>query len=725
MTQLRFLMVVKWVIIHAIAVTALAAAEADRCFYAGNVGNERFYGTFVLSDGTVLVCGSADDLEWIDAGTPRTELDPVDARGESIRNNQGSNRIAFILRLANDLETVLEVVHFPRNAVEDIRFIKTNTPPGEPTGALFISGTNADDRRRSDGYFIGRLNQNFLNGTPTGFDWLHFCWAEGDHKTFQPWDVDSQGRVLYTRGQPYDWDWCSVHRLKADGSGNDIVENWRTHFSPDGEIHGAPASRYPGVTDSAIVFKQQNRGSLRSYTQEDYDAWIPDGNGGIKKGRYPLDFFFSGPFNPDDPGNSPGPSGYTGYRINKPTQRVGSIVIDKRNDHAYIGFSVQSILPDGNPDFEPAVVAFDETGRMKWWSRLYTEWDDGPKTSSPDQYVDALAVDYSRPPQEALLAVMARCHGNNVINFWKGNSISPQNNPNHPGYSFHNQFTGTNGNIHISWLGLFQASDGGLMYASYNAEYAEGASFTGERYADPNLDGWPNHNAGWSDLNTTRMRPTMHFDDQGRVYVLGTGRRTVTTANAYQKMANPLPRLAGAIDEALSSTQLVSADLVDAANQSGQVFVATQGPAREQHRNITDHDPNTGTITLDRPLDNLPRNGDDFEIGDGLSTWNDYVRVYSPDLTTLTYSSLIVGNWDRSTQAGGGNTNIHGVFPIENGVLVAGYQETDEQGQPKGHDVPTQNIPAWGKEAPQGESAILGRLLFSDQPTGVDDFFLY
>lgn len=697
----------------------------ERCFYAGASGNERFYATFELSDDTLLIAGRADDLDWIDPSVPRIELNPVDPGGNSVPNNQGSNTFAFILHLSADLETIHHVVHFPRNAVEDIRFIKTNTAPGDPTGAIYISGTNADSGRRMDGYFVGKLDQNFVSAVPSGFEWIRQFWAEGDHKTIQPWDVDSQGRVWYTRGQPYDWDWCSVHRLKADASGNDVVENWRTHVSPDGEIHGAPASRFNGVTESMLVFKQQGRGSLRSYTQEEHDAWIPDGNGGIKKGMYPFDLFFDGPFNPDDPSSSGGHRGYTGYRINKPTQRIGSIVIDKRNDHAYIGFSIQSILPDGNPDFEPAVVAFDDSGAMKWWSRLYTEWDDGPKTSSPDQYVDALAVDYSRPAHESFLAVLARCHGNNVINFWNGNSISPEINPNHPGHSFHNRFTGTSGNIHISWLGLFRAVDGALMYASYNAEYAEGANVATETYADPNLAGWPNHNAGWPDLNTTRMRPTMHIDSRGRVVVLGTGRRTVTTANAFQSMANPLPVLSGSVDSVESSREIQSMALIESEDMTGMVLKMTQGPANGQHRYIAAHDPDRGVITLSEPLNTLPRNGNGFEIGEGLSAWNDYVRVFSPDLTTLDYSSLIVGDWDRSNQQGGGNTNLHGVFPVEGGVVVVGYHELDDDGNPKGNDIPTANPPAWGAGESDGESAIAARFLFDDTQTGVNDYMIF
>ncbi|MBK7084986.1 MAG: hypothetical protein IPH53_10085 [Flavobacteriales bacterium] len=117
----------------------------------------------------------------------------------------------------------------------------------------------------------------------------------------------------------------------------------------------------------------------------------------------------------------------------------------------YIGFNTKSVLPGGEPDFEPAVMAMDADGALLWWSRLYHEVTPGGDTvnSSPDQYIDALAIDYSQPPASGMLVVNARCHGNNVENLWEGSSIAAN-----PGASgFQNQFTGTNGNIHISWLG--------------------------------------------------------------------------------------------------------------------------------------------------------------------------------------------------------------------------------------------------------------------------------
>lgn len=137
---------------------------------------------------------------------------------------------------------------------------------------------------------------------------------------------------------------------------------------------------------------------------------------------------------------------------------------------------------------------------------------------------------------KAKLVVGARCHGNNVENFWEGNTIAADTNA----CGFQNNFTGTNGNIHESWLGKLQLYDGLLTNSTYMAELAEGTGSLGTPHPDPNLDGWPDPNTGWPDVNTTRIaKNNMKVSSNGDVCLLAVGRRTITTANAYQKMVKP------------------------------------------------------------------------------------------------------------------------------------------------------------------------------------------
>ncbi len=641
------------IIIIFLSITSLSA-QSNLVTYAGNGGKETFYDVMQITDGTILVCGYADGLNWIPSGVLKTEL----TFNGSIPNLLGTNRFGIILHLSSDLNTILDVVHFPQGAVEDIRFMKTNTQPYTPTGDLYISCNTSDSDPNSGGYILAKLNNNFINGIPTSLSWLNVVWAKSGPKDYHPWDVTSDGRVFYISGEAYGYDWSAVYCLNTDGR-RSIVNNWRTHWLKNGtEWKGTPASANPfGIIDSvnysAIVLKTWGRCDLRSWTITDYNTTHADENGGLKKGMWPVDVLFDGPCDPNNPtAVSPG---YTGYSAASccPVYGGESISIDKRNNNVYIGMNFKSVAANGSPDFEPAVIAMDSSGLLSWWSRLYHEITPAGDTvnSIPDQYIDALAVDYANNK----LVVGARCHGNNVENFWEGNTIAADSNA----YGFQNNFTGTNGNIHISWLGKFDLYNGSLANATYMAELAEGTGSLGTPHADPNLDSWPDPNTGWPDVNTTRIaKNSMKVTSSGDVCVLAVGRRTITTSNAYQKMVKP-------------------------------------------------------------------NNG-------GLSCWNSFVRVYDSQLHVPKYSSLLVGTWDTLTQAGGGNTELFGVYKTKLGVICVGRQNADTNGIPLGNTIPVNGATTWGSSSPQNESAILAYYQTSNLynpndsilPTGISESVL-
>ena len=91
----------------------------------------------------------------------------------------------------------------------------------------------------------------------------------------------------------------------------------------------------------------------------------------------------------------------------------------------------------------------------------------------------------------------------------------------------------------------------------------------------------------------------------------------------------------------------------------------------------------------------------------GLSSWNSFVRVYDSQFHVPKYSSLIVGVWDTLTQAGGGNTEIFGLYKTNRGVVCVGRQIADSSGIPIGNDIPTSNVLPWGNSTPENESAII------------------
>ena len=502
--------------------------------YAGNTGKETFYDVMQITDGTFLVVGYADNLNWT-GSAPKTQL----SYSGTIPNATGTNKYGFILRLSTDLQTILQVVHFPQGAVEDIRFIKTNSQPYTTTGDLYISCNTSDSSSNSGGYLLAKLNNNFVNGIPTSLSWNYAVNALSGPKDYHPWDVTSDGNVYFVLGQSHTTSWSAIHCL--DNTGNrKIIENWRIHWKTDGsEWRGTPASSNAGTGTSAlsysgIALKGAGRCELRSWSATDYNLVSSDGNGRTKKGKWPCDFMFNGPCDNNAP-VSAGP-GYSGYsQSSSNVWGASSLVVDKRNNNLYIGMNMKTVLPDGQPDFEPAVIAMNNSGTLLWWSRLYHEESAAgvPNNSTPDQYVDALAIDYTNNK----LVVGARCHGNNTENLWRGNSIT--SNPSANG--FQNQFTGTNGNIHLSWLGKLGLSDGTLSNSTYMGEFVEGTNNYGAAATDSNLSGWPNPNAGWPNLNTTRMaKNALKVGSNGDVIVAAVGRRTMTTANAYQPNLNPL-----------------------------------------------------------------------------------------------------------------------------------------------------------------------------------------
>jgi hypothetical protein len=512
-------------------------AQSPLVTYAGGGGKETFYDVLQISDGTFLVAGNAEDLDWVDASVPRTVL----SWSGTIPNALGTNRYGILLHFSENLQQLLRVVHFPRGAVEDIRYLKTSSQPYAPTGDLYISCNTSDTEANNGGFLLARLDHNFIDGIPSHLLWQAPVWAESGPKDYHPWDVTNDGRVYYILGQNHAYDWSALYCLNQNGK-RMPVEHFRTHWLKNnaGEWRGTPASAYPNggldaVDFSGIVLKNWGRCELRSWTADAFNGYYPDGNGGMRKGAWPADFLFKGPCNPASPGGqSPGYNGYSPESC-CPVYGGSCVVVDRRNNELYVGMNFKSYsVSASSPDFEPAVMAFSENGALRWWSRLYHEiTPDGDTVQSlPDQYIDALAIDYAQDK----LVVGARAHGNNVENLWEGDQIDA----NPAAYGFQNRFTGTNGNIHLSWLGKLRLADGALINATYMGEYAEGTGALGAAHPDPNLDGWPNPNAGWPDVNTTRMaRNALKVSSNGEVCVLAVGRRTITTANAYQKMVKP------------------------------------------------------------------------------------------------------------------------------------------------------------------------------------------
>ena len=395
---------------------------------------------------------------------------------------------------------------------------------------------------------------------PTAFVWATPVYAlTGSYiKLFHPWDVNKNGEVYYGTGESHAANWAAIYCLDAITGNRKIVNNWLTHwYIPTGQSttteykYGA-ANTFNATTGtlqySGIPLKH-GRCDFRSMNSADYNFINNDENGNPRRGKMPWDFLFSSECNPVSP--STAGRGYNnnanGYAVPGSTSfvfGVTSITCDKRNNWMYLGLNSKSSLPGGNPDFEPVVVAYNNDA-IAWWARCYQESSDGgttPNTSTPDQYIDAIAIDYSKPVTDAELVVAGRQHGNNTIAMWSARSSTnqPLINANSNAAGFKNRFMGSSGNIHIGWLGRFKATTGVLYNATYVAEITEGASNYGAASTDSHLDGWPDPNSGNANLNTTYINKNqLQITGDGHVLIIAQGRRTLTTANAFQKMPPP------------------------------------------------------------------------------------------------------------------------------------------------------------------------------------------
>lgn len=604
------------------------AAAADRVFLAGCGADTVFSCVHRLSDGTLLIGGGAKDAGWL---ATRTKVQPLGGAMPDVIEGEST---AFLIHVSADLSNILGAVSLPQGFASEIRTIRSTEIPGTTTGVLHVSGSiKRNDRqgKPGTGYFIARLDRNFVAGKPTAAEWVIALEANGPLAETQPWDVGPDGRVIFAQGGSYSHDWMSVDAVDSSGSPA-VVPEWPRHWHADGEHEGLAKDSPKPVTRSGIILKTSGRGDFRSLNKEDFLRESSDGNGGIKKGKWPFDAMFDGFFDPTTRKTSPVTGtgkGYYGYRWGgNACAHVGAIAIDRRNGRMFIGGNNKSKLPDGLPDFEPWVVAMEANGRLMWWQRLYAE---SKGVSTPDQYVDALAVDHTVPADKGgAVVVLARAHGNNVNNYWTGDGIL---HPANPKTAYQKKFTGKNGNIHYQWIGRMSADTGTMLHATYAGEFTEGAKFDLKtRMKEPLLAHWPDINAGWPDINTTRIRNVISLDSAGRVHVVGTGRNTVTTKNAFQAFPSPL-----------------------------------------------DADRGTGT-------------------------WADFARVYPQDLTTLEYSSVLTGAWNRADGKGGGNVTLRGVCAVPGGLIAVGDIKAD------GNEMPTTNPPAWGSAKREGAGAVVALL---------------
>jgi len=647
--------------------STVVQAQNNLVSYLGDTST-RFNAILKLSDGTFLVGGETRSLAWVPAGIPVTTLSMPDT------TNSRSVRIAFLAHLTVDMNTLARVVRFPATTVRDVFRIKTNTPPGQPTGDIYISGNRENEFNTGSGpgYYIAKLNGNFLNGNnPTGLVYLFDVNARGiqsnsplmtesvsSYRAIQPWDVQSDGKVVYGAGHQYSASWAAIYRRRANGKSDDTLSSWPNHWvrirsrNPAVDRRNIEYRNYnmrvgdsilftsnnpPGFSQnvmidsammSGIVLKVNRSGSnWRSYNASDFQVLATDENGNPGRvGRYPEDFMYSAPC---VTGNCPnlGPNPITNYGTNygnndNATHRVGGIVVDKRTNDMFVGYSAlcrhPSSIQPGEGDIEPIVVGMSVSGEIKWWNRLHKE--DPINASRALQEIEGLAIDYLNNN----LVVLAAVTDTSQNNLWKGNEIT--SNPSANGVQ--NKPTGTNASIKYAWIGKINTTNGQMRNATYLGEFANNMGFTGAPYASPRLDGWPNYNAGSPNLARTIVR-NVEVSETGEVLVIGEAERVLTTRDAFQKM----------------------------------------------------------------PKENQ-----------GLAPRTSFLRVYSSNLDSVVYSSAVTGIWDRTTGRTGSNMLVRTAAFSGDDVAIIGFHSRG------GGDLPTTNAPAFGDTTYQNSRGVVGIL---------------
>ena len=170
----RFLMLQFLLLFAALHFSSPLQAQKDMVTYVGKslsiARTGKLTDALELSNGKFAILGTDRTIAWIPNGTPTVQLTFPAA---SIVNETGTNSYAFVMVIDTALhgKTIEKVYYLAANTVESFRFIKHTSYAGQPTGDIFISGERASETK--PGYFIGKLDKNFVTGEPTGFTWVY------------------------------------------------------------------------------------------------------------------------------------------------------------------------------------------------------------------------------------------------------------------------------------------------------------------------------------------------------------------------------------------------------------------------------------------------------------------------------------------------------------------------------------------------------------------------
>lgn len=326
-------------------------------------------------DSTYLVAGGTQDFSWLSNYTilnPNRITLPTTAQDGSTLQS-AFNMTGFILHVNKTFDTIINVVQFPQGTACSIAKIRTTVRTGDPTGELYISGhrvvadsgysvTTFQTGRRTWPkweYFIARLDNNFLNGLPTTAKFFVNARCRYDYRSenvqtqMQPWDVNNKGEVVYGEGAHYIPVYNSFSYLrKVDAFGRPmVVPGWMMHVDQSGSVTYGAGNTTPTTAYSMINGYMGYRGSLRSHSLADWTFVGEDANGNTRPSRYPDDFFYRTWVDP-----------ITGNGEPKPKSQVDTINVHPTFASGYeAGPGRTGRYPDEPRSYGWASIVFDKT----------------------------------------------------------------------------------------------------------------------------------------------------------------------------------------------------------------------------------------------------------------------------------------------------------------------------------------------------------------------------
>lgn len=686
--------------------TASTQAQNLAAYLSGDtsLSKLRLNQILMLSDSTLLVGGESNTMSWVPNGVAPTVLD---TSGTGLVARRPG--FAFIIRFQKNFSQILNVVVFPENTATNVYRIRTTTPPGQATGDIYISGEREGYEGRFGGYFIARLNNNFVTGTPTGFRWIRNIRVgevssgktdfdgKSWHKTRQPWDVDNQGRVTYAEREEFSFNFSNISRIDANGN-REMVKHWQNH-----------TVKYSFNGDSTYV--------------DPYDTLVANRIKPCQTGS----FFYV----------RPGDSIWVNMRYFRLSNRRNDSLVNRKvaafrifdsfimMKHAGTGARVLKSTSQAAYDF----VGTDENGNAR-------------RHAMPDDYM------YSRPCVKL------------PDSTW---DCGTANTPGPTGY------TAPNGQFHTSRVGdiVIDKRNNNLYFAYtavlYNSLFRYfNSDPTGFRFGT--LD-YNSTVVAMTDSGSIRWWARMYKDDtagtgftanqfadhlaldysNNRLVVMGNGFGTSTSnfwkgnqvtasagGNGYKNDVTPEHTnvYAWVGSYSLNNLQLLGATYISEYSQTPQRGISSANPLYDgwpEANSISNNESfgptrgqgvfvdNAGGIyVLGRATRSMTTTNafikmykaDVDACRDSLGGGHHFIRKYTPNLSAVEYSSVLGAQWSPITGTNGDAVIVNHLLPYGNNILATGYHT----GLNNTMDMPTVNVPSFGRSSYRGESGVFAQL---------------